>query len=490
MGFVAVAKGRLGVSGRIVHTALGLACLFVWEFYKRGNGYVMPETPQWLHPYGLASLALGAIGVLAWKRPGNVGSPATRLDAAVGAVAMASTLAFSSWDLLDTPRWLVVAGLVLSDVTLGWLYVRWLVALSRQDTSTACSIAIWACAIGALAKIALFSLIPPAALMVLCSLLPLATGLVLAKDPENLPDKTDAGAAEKAGALSCKSMAKVLYRRDNVGMLWAVGACVATFTLVYSIVNMVIKTQFGSLALAYGDEEMMAVSIASRLLELLVCCIVMWWISIRRGTFAFLAMWRILVCFITAALLMVLVLGTSPVIQVFTSPAVMLLTVFLIMMVANVARHSDMNPHAICACGLLFFMLPSYLGRVMVDLSGVHTLEPWLVMPLLGLVTIVTAFCATSYNQGVRNLLADLNGRASDPCDFSSIEQRCIEVGKAWKLSEREVEVMQLLVKGRSKPYIAESLFISENTVRTYTKRIYDKLGIHSKQELMGFVFE
>lgn len=52
-------------------------------------------------------------------------------------------------------------------------------------------------------------------------------------------------------------------------------------------------------------------------------------------------------------------------------------------------------------------------------------------------------------------------------------------------LSDREMQVALLIAQGRSKVYIAEQLFITENTVRTHAKNAYAKLGVHSKQELM-----
>lgn len=51
-------------------------------------------------------------------------------------------------------------------------------------------------------------------------------------------------------------------------------------------------------------------------------------------------------------------------------------------------------------------------------------------------------------------------------------------------LSMREAEVVDLLVRGNTVARIAETLYVSENTVRTHTKRIYVKLGIHKRQEL------
>lgn len=55
-------------------------------------------------------------------------------------------------------------------------------------------------------------------------------------------------------------------------------------------------------------------------------------------------------------------------------------------------------------------------------------------------------------------------------------------------LSRREAEVFALVARGRSIPYIAEALTISENTVRSHVRRIYDKLGVHSKQEVLDLV--
>lgn len=43
---------------------------------------------------------------------------------------------------------------------------------------------------------------------------------------------------------------------------------------------------------------------------------------------------------------------------------------------------------------------------------------------------------------------------------------------------------MERIVRGDTVPRIAGDLDISENTVRTHAKRIYTKLGVHSKQEL------
>ena len=50
-------------------------------------------------------------------------------------------------------------------------------------------------------------------------------------------------------------------------------------------------------------------------------------------------------------------------------------------------------------------------------------------------------------------------------------------------LSDRELEVLRLLPTDLSSTEIARELYISRNTVRTHIKHIYDKLGVHSRED-------
>ncbi|MEG1494530.1 MAG: helix-turn-helix transcriptional regulator [Gordonibacter sp.] len=57
-----------------------------------------------------------------------------------------------------------------------------------------------------------------------------------------------------------------------------------------------------------------------------------------------------------------------------------------------------------------------------------------------------------------------------------------------YRLSARETEVMELIARGNTVARIAEDLVVSENTIRTHSKRIYAKLDIHKKQELLDLM--
>lgn len=68
------------------------------------------------------------------------------------------------------------------------------------------------------------------------------------------------------------------------------------------------------------------------------------------------------------------------------------------------------------------------------------------------------------------------------------ISKQSAALQQHYRLSAREAEVMELIVRGNSVARIAESLVVSENTIRTHSKRIYAKLGVHKKQELLDLI--
>ena len=54
-----------------------------------------------------------------------------------------------------------------------------------------------------------------------------------------------------------------------------------------------------------------------------------------------------------------------------------------------------------------------------------------------------------------------------------------------YQLSDRERELLQMIVKGDNYKTIAEKAFISYETVRTHVKHIYKKLHVTSRNEAM-----
>ena len=50
-------------------------------------------------------------------------------------------------------------------------------------------------------------------------------------------------------------------------------------------------------------------------------------------------------------------------------------------------------------------------------------------------------------------------------------------------LSEREIEILQLIAEGLTNPEIADRLYLSLNTVKVHTRNIYGKLDVHNRTQ-------
>lgn len=64
------------------------------------------------------------------------------------------------------------------------------------------------------------------------------------------------------------------------------------------------------------------------------------------------------------------------------------------------------------------------------------------------------------------------------------------QTGEDYHLSEREKQVLQLLVNGYSYKMIAAEMYISIDTVRSHIKKIYEKLHVNSKSEAVAKAFK
>lgn len=63
----------------------------------------------------------------------------------------------------------------------------------------------------------------------------------------------------------------------------------------------------------------------------------------------------------------------------------------------------------------------------------------------------------------------------------------CLSLASQHDLTDRESEVLDLLLTGRSAARIAQMLSISEHTVNSHVQHIYRKFGVHNRQSLLDF---
>lgn len=55
-------------------------------------------------------------------------------------------------------------------------------------------------------------------------------------------------------------------------------------------------------------------------------------------------------------------------------------------------------------------------------------------------------------------------------------------------LALREREILELMLQNRKRKEIADELNLSENTIKTYTRKLYGKLGVSSREELYALL--
>ena len=57
-------------------------------------------------------------------------------------------------------------------------------------------------------------------------------------------------------------------------------------------------------------------------------------------------------------------------------------------------------------------------------------------------------------------------------------------------LTAKEREVLELIIAGQSRKEIAAGLHVSENTVKTHVKHIYEKLGVSGRDEILALAYK
>ncbi|OUO92537.1 hypothetical protein B5F40_01195 [Gordonibacter sp. An230] len=146
------------------------------------------------------------------------------------------------------------------------------------------------------------------------------------------------------------------------------------------------------------------------------------------------------------------------------------------------------DPFIVFSAGLLAFLGSSLIGSVISDAltqAGFEGSEAASILSLVVVYLFVLAFAVL-----FRRARSD---RSRDMREMNKQHQQQFEhctqlVAEDGGLTARETEIFALLVHGKDRAAIREQLCISNDTVKTHTRRIYAKLGIHAKQEARALV--
>ena len=110
------------------------------------------------------------------------------------------------------------------------------------------------------------------------------------------------------------------------------------------------------------------------------------------------------------------------------------------------------------------------------------------------ILTAVLTFMLLLSNQGIMRSTSPERLETSSPTEQPSSNPAATRTDpikclcQSHGLSPRESEVFELLARGRSIPYIQNFLGIASGTAQAHTRHIYEKLGVHSRQELLDLI--
>ncbi len=111
------------------------------------------------------------------------------------------------------------------------------------------------------------------------------------------------------------------------------------------------------------------------------------------------------------------------------------------------------------------------------------------VAPLVVLAVLVATFMVATERRvsspwGVQLREAE-SEEARQAARRSALVERCSLLGRDFGLSQREEEVLLLLAQGKTAGEIAHELLVANGTVKAHVGHIYQKLDVHSREELL-----
>ena len=128
--------------------------------------------------------------------------------------------------------------------------------------------------------------------------------------------------------------------------------------------------------------------------------------------------------------------------------------------------------------GILSFRLADDGGRLVVYIA------------IAIVVVIVIGLALLGHGGSDYEKLQEDKPEAFPPDPYQNRTRVLALIGDEFSLSPREREILEMLVAGRSPKRVSEKLFISESTAKSHCYHIYQKMGIHSQQDLIDLFEE
>lgn len=443
--------------------SLGIWALHAWIYWFNTHNVYLPAGISWHIAYAAVTFVVVVVAVFYFgKKDAPPPSSHARVDILFALLMTASTIAVRAVGNLGFGSSLVLVATLVGGAGLGWLYIRWGYFYSRISLKAAVACLFFSALIAVAARMVL-GLLPEALSCLLACVLPLVGARSLLRAAKEIK-------GPKKG--------RILFHRESLGSLWKAIAVFFTFSLVNAVL--------GSMSNA-GAEGLFGM-LPARVIEALLAVAVLIWVFRFKRRLDFANLWRIAFLFMAVALAFeMFVPGRTMQVSVIVATTDVIV-LFLWLSLSDISRHSDAHPYAVFGLGWCAYSLPLSIAPFAAGMLSDAVDAQIIVFSMLLAMSVVACFCLETRDRDMVLIFDDLSEAPPAPQEYSSIDERCETLGRQRGLTEREIEVMQLLCKGNSKAYIAEKLFVTENTTKGHVRHIYAKLDVHSKTELQALI--
>ena len=284
------------------------------------------------------------------------------------------------------------------------------------------------------------------------------------------------------------------------------------------------------MGLGYPDGSLRELSQTIRsvhqLLVFAAVALLLRWVLVRKGRFTFTAFWWFInALMIFSILLLMSDWGPSIDASAFLlTNAISFFYSFVFFTCYMIGRHSARHPMYLLGIAYGGTLLTMSLGRILGYATYQMLSDSLPVVITMSIVVVAEMVMALRPDMlhgrelfGTKEEWSwDAGGRASIECDGNEHEDAGVRDVRArsgndgmgvpveksldgsrpqiagfadrFGLSDTERRIVALMSHGRSRKIIASTLGYSQNTIRNYTRNIYAKAGVHSKQELLDLL--
>ena len=155
--------------------------------------------------------------------------------------------------------------------------------------------------------------------------------------------------------------------------------------------------------------------------------------------------------------------------------------------IASLARALAANASRCAAAILLICCCCAALGMTLINVVGTGGRMLCFLLEAVFFTAVVISYALMTRPGSSLPAVPGANETAEMRAE-TDLAQRCGSLAQQKGLSPRETDVLLLLARGYGSTHIANELGISENTVRTHVRHIYEKLGVGGREALIALV--